>query len=164
MFILPMHRRCRPATAPKTRSVAAATLARLIYLSRSRMACDPLQPLASLQGVLDGWLRRTASRGITGIQLFDGNRFSHVMEGRCADVEAVFAEIRNETWHDEIVVIERGNIGQRSFAAWSMRYVDSVAGVELPLGATPPVPARMASAPQAVPMLVLLRYCLQAAG
>ena len=136
-------------------------LHRLIYLSRSRVLFTIHSPLAPLDGIIHSAAPRNKALRITGVLLYNGNYFAQVLEGLRRDVEAVFAAISNDPRHDEIMVLENGEITERTFAGWSVRYLDMADGTEVELCGVSAAEKSQESERQAASLIALLRYCVQ---
>jgi hypothetical protein len=153
-----------PRHKPPDRSGSARTtqsqsdLTRLVYVSRSNLACDLWDPLTAVRSFVQDLARRHGSHAISGLMLFNGDYFAQALEGRTKDVNAVFAAIRADCRNDDVTVIEQGPIDRCAFRTWSIRYVDDAFGAEYRLGGSECVD-RM-SEPTAHAVLALLRYCL----
>ena len=59
---------------------------------------------------------------LTGMLLYSGGSVIQTLEGPEASVESVFASIRTDPRHTEVVVLLRERIEARSFPAWSMGF------------------------------------------
>lgn len=64
-----------------------------------------------------------ASRGVTGVLVFDGQRFFQFMEGPAEAVTALSQSIAQDPRHTGMRVCYRGvRVGARRFANWRMGY------------------------------------------
>lgn len=61
---------------------------------------------------------------ITGALLFHDERWLQVLEGGREKVEALFATIRSDNRHDNVVHQGTLAIDERQFASWSMAFLD----------------------------------------
>jgi hypothetical protein len=61
--------------------------------------------------------------GVTGVLLFDGQRFLQYIEGPVDGLEAVFARISSSRSHTGVMELARGTIGKRLFPYWAMHAV-----------------------------------------
>jgi len=59
--------------------------------------------------------------GITGIVIFDGQRFLLYIEGPEDALQIAYNRILDASSHREIVELARGRVGRRMFPYWSMR-------------------------------------------
>ncbi|MET4108109.1 BLUF domain-containing protein [Hymenobacter sp. UYP22] len=64
--------------------------------------------------------------GITGMLLYDGNRFLQVLEGPPNSVDAIFGRISLDCRHTEVEVLANGPVAQRQFGNWSMGLVNHI--------------------------------------
>lgn len=64
---------------------------------------------------------------VTGVLLFDGQRFLQYMEGSEAAVRAAFLRVQRSRRHFGIRVLMQGEVAQRHFGKWSMacRHADA---------------------------------------
>lgn len=95
----------------------------------------PIQAIAyssqAVQGLtLDDVERLTADSaafnhqcGVTGVLLFDGQRFMQYIEGPDECIDQVYARILGSRRHLEIMELGRGMISARRFPDWSMQLV-----------------------------------------
>lgn len=95
----------------------------LVYVSHALGALDNAY-LDSIQ-VDATTLNRVA--GITGVLLFDGQRFLQYMEGSEAALGAAFLRVQRSRRHGGIRVLMQGEVAQRCFGKWSMacRHADA---------------------------------------
>lgn len=59
---------------------------------------------------------------ITGVLLFRGGIFLQLLEGAQADVEALFAKIKKDTRHANIISLFGVSNNERIYSDWSMAY------------------------------------------
>lgn len=100
-------------------------LIRLVYASRSTFTRS-----AQHQGLDPGVARilaksrkNNAQRQIVGGLLFGDGCFLQCLEGEGHAVEALYEKIASDNRHKDVRVLLRRKISQRSFGAWSMKYV-----------------------------------------
>ncbi len=95
----------------------------LVYVSSAvrPMAVDELDRL------LEGARAHNHSVGVTGMLLYADGTFIQVLEGRQQAVETLFAHIRNDTRHAQVIIIHQGSLEKRNFSDWKMgfRYLDA---------------------------------------
>lgn len=66
----------------------------------------------------------TQKAGITGLLMFDGERFCEYLEGSLGPMQALLARIRTDVRHTQMQVLYESHGPQaRLFAQWSMAYV-----------------------------------------
>ena len=63
-----------------------------------------------------------AIHGITGILLFDGERFCQHLEGDAVEIDRVFRAIKADRRHRDVEVLVEGPIVARVYSTWSMAY------------------------------------------
>lgn len=74
------------------------------------------------------------SHEITGVLVFDGERFCQLLEGDAAAVEALGERIARDVRHHRFEVLNRGlREGERRFPEWSMAYALDTGGALAPL-------------------------------
>lgn len=100
-------------------------LIRLVYASRSTFTRG-----AQHQGLDPGVARilaksrkNNAGRQIVGGLLFGDGCFLQCLEGEVQAIETLYKKIESDTRHRDVTVLSRREISQRSFGAWSMKYV-----------------------------------------
>ena len=100
-------------------------LIRLVYASRSTFTRS-----ANHQGLDPGVARILAKsrknntqRQIVGGLLFGDGCFLQCLEGEAQAVQALFMKIAADPRHRDVTVLSQRPIVQRSFGAWSMKYV-----------------------------------------
>ncbi|MBC7974906.1 MAG: BLUF domain-containing protein [Myxococcales bacterium] len=97
-------------------------LVRLMYASRAAASVDG-EALAAI-------LRRSKEHnprvGVTGVLCFCSNAriFLQVLEGGRGAVSAVYNRIVQDPRHAEVVLLSYEEIGERTFASWSMGQVN----------------------------------------
>lgn len=93
-------------------------LLELIYTSRSTA-----KPGTShVQDILASAEKNNVASFITGLLLFDGERYIQVLEGEAENVEKIYDIIFNDDRHDTIELLHNGPILGRSFEGWRMAY------------------------------------------
>ena len=100
-------------------------LIRLVYASRSTFT-----PSERHQGLDPGVARilaksrkNNAKQQIVGGLLFGDGCFLQCLEGDEQAVDTLYAKIESDRRHKDVKVLSRQDIGQKSFGAWSMKYV-----------------------------------------
>ncbi|MGP9821816.1 BLUF domain-containing protein [Salinarimonas sp. NSM] len=112
------------------------TLARLVYVSRPRMAgrdgsslagwrrTSHAGFLAQCDAILVEARRRNADAAITGALLAGPGLFAQVLEGSRAAVSEAFARICRDPRHEAIEILEMRAVDERRFAQWTMAFSD----------------------------------------
>jgi hypothetical protein len=59
---------------------------------------------------------------ITGLLLCDGDRYIQILEGEQKDIELLFDTISQDIRHDNLELLHKGEILDRSFENWRMAY------------------------------------------
>ena len=96
---------------------------RLVYLSTSVIPSLDDGGDREIQNILDVARRVNPTLGVTGALTFNDFHFAQALEGRRADVEALFARIRRDWRHRDVLVLQEEWISRRDFPDWSMAYV-----------------------------------------
>jgi hypothetical protein len=74
------------------------------------------------------------SNDITGVLVFDGERFCQLIEGKSAAIVALGERIAKDSRHHRFEVLSRGpREGSRRFPDWSMAYALDTGGALAPL-------------------------------
>lgn len=74
--------------------------------------------------LLDAARQHNHEAGITGVLLYRHGRFAQLIEGRQDEVLKLFARIRVDTRHRNVVPLWIGLSSERSFSTWTMKYRD----------------------------------------
>ncbi len=102
-----------------------STLIRLVYASRSTFEPGPrhqgLDP--SVARILAKSRRNNAKKKIVGALLFGDGCFLQCLEGEPETVTELYRKIEADRRHRDVSVLYQRPIAQRSFGAWSMKYV-----------------------------------------
>jgi hypothetical protein len=93
-------------------------LVELIYTSLSRA----LNENNDVKDILATSERNNAATSVTGLLLFDGERYIQILEGESQNVEGLFDAIQNDPRHHDLELLHKGNIAGRSFQSWRMAY------------------------------------------
>ncbi len=85
-----------------------------------------LAPAADVRGIAD-IVRRARShnrvRGITGLLVFDGDRFCQLLEGEYEQVLMLAGRIELDRRHEQFTIVQQGfGSVQRRFPSWDMAY------------------------------------------
>lgn len=59
---------------------------------------------------------------ITGVLLLIQGKFVQYIEGQCTEIDNVYNSIRNDSRHNELVLLDTGDLQTRQFRDWSMAY------------------------------------------
>jgi hypothetical protein len=96
-------------------------LVRLLYASRAAASVDADAVAAIVKRSKD----HNARIGVTGVLCFcaASNVFMQVLEGGRAGVNALYNRIAQDARHEQVTLLSYEEIGERSFASWSMGQV-----------------------------------------
>lgn len=92
-------------------------LATIVYSSR---AVSPLSD-PELQDLMQTAQARNHREGVTGVVLYDDNRFFQWLEGPAAGVERIMGSIRNDRRHTDLQVLTQRTSTTRRFEGWDMK-------------------------------------------
>jgi len=95
-------------------------LVRLMYASRAADSVDQ----DALASILKKSKANNPGIGVTGVLCFSGGIFLQVLEGGRSPVSALYNRIANDSRHHDVVLLSYEEIGERSFAGWSMGQVN----------------------------------------
>jgi len=93
-------------------------LQELVYTSMSDIHAEP----DDVKDILASSERNNTAAGITGLLLYDGERYIQILEGEPLKVETLFRTISNDTRHFDLELLHKGPITGRSFKDWRMAY------------------------------------------
>ena len=97
-------------------------LVRLLYASRPALSVDE----KVLAGILDQSKKNNPVIGVTGVLCFCAHAgvFLQVLEGGRSAVNSLYNRITADARHRDVVLLAYEEIGERSFASWSMGQVN----------------------------------------
>ncbi|ARQ90459.1 BLUF domain-containing protein [Stenotrophomonas maltophilia] len=78
---------------------------------------------AHLSKIMADAERFNRTAGVTGVTLFDGQRFLAYMEGPPDGLNVAFSRAAGATSHSSLIEIARGRVGQRRLPYWPMRCI-----------------------------------------
>ena len=107
------------------------TTFRLMYRSRDRLT--PEDRGSELGDLFATARSNNEKRRITGALLLTGDWFIQVLEGKEADVRALFSSIEHDPRHDSVEVLDAGPASEQAFAHWSMAKVAVDGEPDIPL-------------------------------
>ena len=91
-------------------------LVRLMYVSRAADSVNQNELVA----ILKKSKANNVNVGVTGVLCFSAGIFLQVLEGGRSAVSALYNKIANDPRHHDVVLLSYEEIGERSFAGWSM--------------------------------------------
>ncbi|WP_409333064.1 BLUF domain-containing protein [Trujillonella humicola] len=109
------------------------SLHRLLYRSHSRL--DPAEREAAIADVFRVARSNNARAGITGALLLTDHWFAQVLEGPAADVQALYERIRRDPRHEDVTLIDAGEVSEPVFSRWAMAQVSASGQADIPLEA-----------------------------
>jgi hypothetical protein len=98
-------------------ATGAPPLATVVYSSR---AVTPFSD-PELQTLMQTAQARNHQEGVTGVVLYDNNRFFQWLEGPALGVERIMGSIRNDRRHTDLQVITERASDARQFDGWDMK-------------------------------------------
>ncbi len=115
------------------RDADSATVFRLVYRSRSRIA--PADANAEFGRILRVARANNAACGVTGALLFYDGWFAQALEGPRTAVVELFERIRRDPRHDSVDISAQSEVAERAFARWAMAHVGEHGSPDIPLAA-----------------------------
>jgi hypothetical protein len=104
---------------------------RLIYRSRSRIsATDRKAQLGEIFSVARSGNKKI---GVTGALLVTDDEFVQTLEGPEAVVRDLYARIYKDKRHEQVALMESGEVPERVFARWAMARVAADGEPDIPL-------------------------------
>lgn len=105
----------------------------LIYSSVRNQNCTDEE----IQKILDSCQRNNPSKAITGVLVHSNNYFLQFLEGEESELMTLFKNIKKDSRHSKVILLNKGKIDERMFPSWHMGYknIDSD-GVKLLTSAT----------------------------
>jgi hypothetical protein len=101
---------------------------RILYCSRNSLKGSIEEQKSEIANILAKSRSNNSTRGITGALMFNSGFFAQVLEGPLDQVERTFETIQRDMRHDDISVLECGNVPHRDFPEWSMAYASGNSG------------------------------------
>lgn len=76
-----------------------------------------------LDQIVDEAARFNRKAGVTGVLLFDGERFFQYMEGPEDGLSVAYSRVLGASSHNGVVELQRGRVGQRRLPFWPMKWL-----------------------------------------
>lgn len=76
-----------------------------------------------LDQIVDDAARFNLNAGVTGVLLFDGERFLQYLEGPEDGLSVAYSRVLGASSHNGIVELQRGRVGQRRLPFWPMKWL-----------------------------------------
>jgi hypothetical protein len=105
----------------------------LAYFSRNAIEASDGALEEEIAAILRTARENNRRLGVTGALLYSEGCFAQVLEGKLADVEAIFECVQCDPRHREVTILHFTPIQARSFPAWSMAFAGAVAQGAIPL-------------------------------
>lgn len=95
---------------------------RLFYVSTAALGVtdDDTKDIAATAA------EKNARLGITGALAFNGVNFAQVLEGEQAVVEKLLENIKADTRHSGLIVVDTKTVTERAYDGWSMKLVEGL--------------------------------------
>ena len=93
----------------------------ILTLTYTSSATDLLS-VAQLVELIEQIRPKNERLGVTGLLLYSGGSVIQTLEGTSYAVYQVFDAIRADPRHDDVRIVERRYVDDRSFATWSMGF------------------------------------------
>ncbi len=85
-------------------------------------AATRLMSVAEIVEMVEQIRPKNERLGVTGLLLYSGGNVIQTLEGTPDAVDEVFDTIRTDSRHGEVLLVDRREIDERSFATWSMGF------------------------------------------
>ena len=133
--------------------VPAGLLSTVVYRSRAVSALPP----SALHELTVAAQSRNSRESVTGLMLYDKDRFFQWLEGPPECVDRIMASIRNDSRHTDIEILNAQPATRRMFDGWSMKLAAELPGTWRGDVITPPqdVVAALHTQPEAAPSLLI---------
>lgn len=98
----------------------------VVYASEASAAIaldKPGQASGKLDAIVDDACRFNRDAGVTGVLLFDGQRFLQYLEGPEDGLAVAYSRVLGARSHSALVELQRGRAGQRRLPFWPMRWL-----------------------------------------
>ncbi len=103
-----------PGAAPSART----TLYEVLYVSQ----LAPGTPVTAVARIASHARKANAERGLTGLLVFDGQRFCQQLEGTQKNVLSAMARICQDPRHVELNVVHQGTLAARRFSGFALAF------------------------------------------
>jgi len=117
-----------------TRTGVSGSPFRLLYRSHSVIPVDERE--ATLAQIFRVARSQNEATGITGALLVTDHWFVQALEGERSQVQSLYERIRSDTRHEQVTLIEAGDVQSRVFSRWAMAQVSASGQADIPLEAT----------------------------
>ena len=76
----------------------------------------------NVEDILAASQRNNTQYDVTGLLLFDGDRYIQILEGSAENIDKIYDAIAKDKRHHGVELIHRGEIEGRAFTDWRMAY------------------------------------------
>ncbi|HGM7334273.1 TPA: BLUF domain-containing protein [Stenotrophomonas maltophilia] len=76
-----------------------------------------------LDQIVDDAARFNRSAGVTGVLLFDGERFLQYLEGPEDGLSVAYSRVLGAHSHNGLIELQTGRVGQRRLPFWPMKWI-----------------------------------------
>ncbi len=80
---------------------------------------------AEISNIISKARVNNAKMNITGLMVFDGKEFQHVLEGPPAAVQTLLHKLFNDSRHTNLELMAATTVEQRDFANWHLAFIDT---------------------------------------
>lgn len=102
--------------------MSSSTLHAFLYCS----SICPVQSVSVVGDIVKAARDKNTSLSLTGILVFDGQRFCQYLEGPESSVASVLQSIHRDTRHTDVTLQFHGPVrGDRQFKDWAIAYAES---------------------------------------
>jgi len=102
-------------------NLSEAPILQLVYRSQARQSFSE----AELVDLLEEARTHNQQHGITGLLFYHDGYFVQFLEGSEDVLEPLYAQIQQDTRHQQITTLHRAVQSQRVFAGWAMAFADT---------------------------------------
>lgn len=98
----------------------------MVYASEAvaEIVADGLgQTEGRLCSIIDDAARFNRDAGVTGVLLFDGERFLQYLEGPEDGLSVAYSRVVGAGSHSGLIELQRGRVGRRRLPSWPMRWL-----------------------------------------
>ena len=99
---------------------------KIFYVSKAQIPNHDCAEMIANQSSINN-----SALSITGILFYDGEHFCQHIEGEKENVDFLFDKIQKDDRHKELLVMEKGFIGDRKYEEWNMKYQELPDGTVL---------------------------------
>lgn len=97
----------------------------VVYVSEAckKIASPTAESRVLLDVLVEDAKRFNRSAGVTGVLMFDGERFLQYMEGPMDGLSVAYSRVLGASSHHGLVELQQGRVGQRRLPYWPMRWL-----------------------------------------